>query len=176
MFKRFMTKFEGLALKVFLEPLERHGFALEATETDREFCRLTFVNGERYVRIAASIHPLDLPHEFSVVLGEGSREFLEADWNSIALWRVRNLIEGGDTGSNYSLQKRGRVPELLDQAKDELLEFGMDFLGGDLTDFRQARSDQNRQRQPYQVYSPDENGVYAAADEPESAKMKAKYS
>lgn len=174
MFRRFMTKFERLALKVFVDPLTNHGFTLDTTETDREFCRLTFVNGERYVRVSASIHPLDTPHEFGVVLGEGSREFLEADWNSIALWRLRNLIEG--TGANYSLEKRDRVPELLDQARDDLLELGMDFLDGDLAAFRQARSEQNRQRRPYQIYSADENGQYAATDEPESAKMKAKYS
>jgi hypothetical protein len=171
-----MIEFGKLALAMFKDALASHGFKRESKKTEQYFCEIVFVNGERYVKISANIHPRDFPPYFNVVLGEGPREFLESDWNSIALWRLKNLITSTDTGSEYSLETPDKLPELLDRAKAELLEFGQGFLRGDLEQFRKARSEQNRRREPYKIHSPDSDGHYTVSDEPESVKMKEKYS
>jgi hypothetical protein len=171
-----MKEFEKLAIANFEEALASHGFKRESKKTEQYFCEIVFGNGERYIKVSASIHPRDFPPYFNVVLGEGPREFLESDWNSIALWRLKNLITSTNTGSEYSLETPDKLPELLNNAKAELLEFGAGFLSGDVGLFRQARLEQNRGREPYKVYSPGENGKYIVSDEPESMKMKEKYS
>jgi hypothetical protein len=171
-----MKEFGKLALAIFEETLAHHGFKRESMKTERYFCDIVFGNGERYVKISANIHPRDYPPYFNVILGEGGRDFLESDWNSIALWRLKNLIQKTDTGSEYGLENPDKLPDLLEQAKSDLLQFGETFLSGDTEFFRQARSEQNKDRPPYKVHSPDENGKYTVSDEPESVKMKEKYS
>ena len=63
-----------------------------------------------------------------------------------------------------------------DNATDGLLEFGAGFLAGDVGVFRQVRWDPNRDRAPDKVYSPDRDGKHTVPDEPESVKLKEKYS
>ncbi len=165
-----------LALAIFREALAPYGFKRESKKTEEYFCNIVFVNGERYVKISSNIHPRDYPPYFNVVLGEGSREFVESDWNSIALWRLKNLMTNTDTGGEYNLETPDKLPELLEHAKAELLEFGTGFLTGDVELFRQARSEQNKGREPYKIHSPNKDGKYTVTDEPESVKMKEKYS
>ena len=171
-----MKEFETIALTAFEDALASHGFKRESKKTEQYFCEIVFVNGERYVKISANSHPRDFPPHFNIVLGEGPREFLESDWNSIALWRLKNFITSTNTGSEFNLETPAKLPRLLDRAKAELLEFGADFLSGDVALFRQARSEQNRGREAYKIHSPDKNGKYTVADEPESVNMKEKYS
>lgn len=174
--KDLIKEFAKLALATFEEALASHGFKRESKKTEQYFCQIVFVNGERYVKISANIHPRDFPPYFNVVLGEGPREFLESDWNSIALWRLKNLVTSTNSGSEYGLESPDKLPELLDHATAELLDFGAGFLSGDVALFRRARSEQNRCREPYKVHSPDEDGKYTVSDEPDSVKMKKKYS
>ena len=157
-------------------PLADCGFFCSSCTSSEDRCKALFVNEERYVKVSASIHPLDTPYVFGVALGEGSTAFPESDWNSIALWSLRNAIEGSDAGRNYSLLPPRLLLEQLGKARDELLHFGKDFLEGELQLFRQVRAEQNRARRPYQIHSPDENGAYSARDEPFSAQLKEKYS
>lgn len=171
-----MKQFGKLALATFKETLAPYGFKRESKKTERYFCDIVFVNGDRYVKISADVHPRDYPPEFNVILGEGPRSFVESDWNSIALWRLKNLMTRTDTGRGYSLETPGELPKLLEHAKDELLNFGRGFLTGDVEMFRRARTEQNKGREPFKMWSPDENGKYRAADEPESVRMKEKYS
>ena len=171
-----LKSFGKHSLVLFKEPLGRYGFKREFKKTDEYFSEILYANGERYVKITANIHPRDYPPHFNIILGEGGRDFFESDWNSIALWRLKNLILQSDTASEYSFENADKIPELLEQARNELLEFGLGFLAGDLELFRKARSEQNKGRIPYKIYSPEENGKYTVRDEPVSIKMKEKYS
>lgn len=176
MFKQFMQGFEVLALDTFQMPLADYGFLCTICTSSELGCKMVFVNAERYVQISASVHPLDRPYVFVVALGEGAVTFPASDWNSIALWTLRNSIEGSEAGGNYNLTPPRLLLVQLDKAKNELLLYGKDFLEGDLGLFREVRAEQNCARQPYQVYTPDESGAYSASDEPISALMKEKYS
>jgi hypothetical protein len=57
-----------------------------------------------------------------------------------------------------------------------LIKYGVSFLNGDLTLFLETRSDQNKNREPYKIHTPDKNGKYITTDEPTSADQKKKYS
>lgn len=80
-----------------------------------------------------------------------------------------------DSVSEYSLEGVMDLPELLEKSKDEILKYGERFLSGDKEIFHQTRKAQNKDRDPYQVYSPDENGSYSVSNEPESLKIETKY-
>ena len=177
MTKKQLKDFGKLALATFKEPLAKHGFTLESVKTEQYSCGIVFVNAERYVKITADSDPRNPPPYFNIILGEGGRDFFESDWNSIALWRLKKFMLQSETGSEYGLGSPESTPELIEQSFAELLEFGSGFLNGDLEAFRQTRSMQNKDRTPYQIYAPDKNGKYTVvSDEPESAKMKEKYS
>src|SRR5207244_6346086 len=49
---------------------------------------LSFADGDRYVALSLSFDPRDAPHACRVILGEGSLEMPECDWNGIGLWRL----------------------------------------------------------------------------------------
>ena len=165
-----------MAVAVFKDALAQHGFKLELNRSDELFCEVTFVNGARYVQISASIHSHDYPWYFTIALGEGPLDFGEADWNSIGLWRLREMVAPDAAEGDYRLRGKSRYRRQLEDARVELLNYATDFLTGDVTLFRKARSEQNRERKPYQVHSPDKNGNYVVTDDPKSKAMKKKYS
>lgn len=170
-----MKNFATNALTVFELALTPYGFKRESKKRDQYFCGIVFVNDERYIKIEANIHPRDYPPYFNIILGEGSRDFIESDWNSIALWRLKNMITNTDYGSEYSLEGVTDLPGLLEKSKDEMLQYGGKFLSGDTEIFHQTRKAQNKNREPYKLYSPDGNGNYSVTNEPESLKIKTKY-
>ena len=53
---------------------------------------------------------------------------------------------------------------------------GHTFLNGDLTLFHEIRKEQNKNRGPYKIHSPNENGNYITTDESKSVEQKKKYS
>jgi hypothetical protein len=64
----------------------------------------------------------------------------------------------------------------LENSNSELLEFGQTFLDGDLTLFHEIRKEQNKNRKPYKIHSPDKNGNYKTTYELKSVEQKKKYS
>jgi hypothetical protein len=176
MMKNEMKKFTRLAIDMFTDTLAERGFKRESKRTDAYSCNIFYGKEDRYVMIRANIHPRDYPPHFNIILGEGSREFPESDWNSVALWRVKNLIEKSDRGAEYGLEEPNAMEDALAEALSDLLKFGESFLSGELKTFRQARSAQNKNRPPYQVHSPDKDGKYTVRDDPSSAKLKEEYS
>jgi hypothetical protein len=175
MTSNLIKNFGKNALIIFKKALTPYGFKRESKKTDQYFCDIVFVNDERYIKVEANIHPRDYPPYFNIVLGEGPRDFIESDWNSVALWRLKNMITDTDSGREYSLEGVMDLPGLLEKSKDEMLKYGEKFLSGDTDIFHQARKAQNKDREPYKVYSPDENGNYSVSNEPESVKIKKKY-
>lgn len=174
--KNEMKKFAKLAIDMFTGPLGERGFKRESKRTDAYSCNIFYGKEDRYVMIRANIHPRDHPPHFNIILGEGSRKFPESDWNSVALWRVKNLIEKSDRGAEYGLEEPNAIEDVLAEALSDLLKFGESFLSGELKTFRQARSTQNKNRLPYQVYSPEKDGKYTVRDDPSNAKLKDEYS
>ena len=112
-----------------------------------------------------------------MILGEGdSEDFFECDWNSIALWRIKAKIDPNSKAQEYSFSTDDKVRYSVTNASEELLKYGLTFLKGDLTLFYETRKEQNKDREPYKIHSPDKNGKYQTTDEPKSVDQKKKYS
>ncbi len=171
-----LGEFKELALTTFSAVLAKHGFERESQEIKEYSCHIIFGNGKRYIKISANIHPMDYPPYYNVILGEGRRDFPDSDWNAIALWRLMRHIQQTDTAGMYPLGPSVDLAETLERARDELLEFGISFLKGDLAIFKQVRALQNQNRKPYRISSSDKQGNRTVTDDPQSAKLKKKYS
>ena len=170
-----LQEFAKLAVESFDDVLLDRGFQRISRKIERNSFRVDYRSGVRYVSIRASTDPRDDPPCFSVLLGEGSLDWPEADWNAIALWRLRNFLAHSDEAAAYVLGE-APVGALIERATAELLEYGADFLAGDTKSFRQARSIQNKDRQPYRIHEPDGRGGYRTRIDPESAKIKERFS
>ena len=132
-------------------------------------CR-TFRSGDRYLQVSANCYFRDGQPECRVVLGHGPHHWPDVDWNAMALWRLN------ESGENYPFHSVEDIPSVLAVMRQDLLNTAEDFLAGDIVRFLKQRSAQNRQREPYVVHSPQPDGTYKATFEPESQKLKEKYS
>ena len=164
-------KFVALVDGIFAESMLSLGFTPAGEDPHDDWhCSRRFRAGERYVEISASCHPRDGVPECRIVLGEGSNEWPECDWNSIALWRLRGQ------GGNYPFHSTNEIAEVLVRMRDDLLQYATDFLTGDTDRFLEQRAAQNRDREPYKVYSPQSDGSYRMAYDPESQELKNRFS
>jgi hypothetical protein len=150
------------------------GFGFTKAEHERTKLAVshTFVSGERYVRLAVSFEPRDQPFACLVSLGEGSRILPEGDWNAIPLFRVLP----GDTNLDVTLDGTESVDRAIDAILHGISESALDFLKGDLARFYALRSDQNREREPYRIFEPDPAGNYRSRPDPESERLKERFS
>lgn len=128
--------------------------------------------GERYVRVSATTHPRDTPSRTTLVVGEGSHEFPESDWNSVALWQLEPVQVAEEP---YLLGRVGQLPSLLRRMRADLERTASDFLSGDLRRFRAVRSAVAQSRSPYTIWRPMQSGKYLPVDDPESAALRSRY-
>lgn len=171
-----IEEFARVALKEFDKFLGKHGFRCAAHKLEAHSFSADYRSGNRYISIRASTDPRDGPPHFNVILGEGSLDWPESDWNSVALWRLRNFLEQADRGAEYDLAIASSAHQLLEQALSDLVSFEGGFLAGDMTTFRKARSIQNRGREPYMIHEPDDRGAYQTRIDPVSEELKERFS
>jgi len=155
---------------VFAERFAEFGFAPDGAERDGDaYYWRRFRAGQRYVSIKLDLHLRDGPPECCLILGEGSNDFPESDWNAIALWRLR-----GEAG-NYPLPGTDKLGEVMVQMRDDLFQYASDFLSGDTRRFIRVRSAQNSEREPYKFHLPREDGTYQTAIDLMSQKLKERF-
>ena len=161
---------------IFDKPLANFGFKLQRRRTEKLSCERIYINGDRYLRMG-NIHPMDSPPHYNIVLGQGSIEWPDCDWNAVALWRIKKKIEPIGKAKEYSLEQmdEDKLTQSLNHAKKQLLNFGKEFLAGDTELFDKVRRKQNRDREPYKIYRPTDGGREIIIDE-ESKGLKEKYS
>jgi hypothetical protein len=165
------------ALEILSPEIESFGFERTKTKIEKNFTQIIFRKGNQYIKIIGSTYPTDYPYSYNIILGEGESEsFPETDWNSISLWRLKNQIEPNSVAKAYDFPFNEKVKFSLENAKNELVKFGIIFLNGDLDKFYEARKEQNKDREPYKIYSKDRNGNYVTVYEKESMELKQKYS
>ena len=156
--------------------LAEHGFdAVKGTTLYPHLYR----KGELYIGVSVSFDPRDAPFFCRVSLGEGSIEMPDADWNSTALWRLVKAKAPGHYAAGtepYGFKPGEDVGPVALRVRDDLQQFGQDFLQGDLRVFRRARAEQNQERQPYLVHRPGPDGKYQTEAEPSSQTLKERYS
>jgi len=170
-------QFADIAISLFTPFLSDNGFKMIKTEIKQYSTAISFRKGTQYIRLSSSTYPTDYPYSYNVILGDGDSEnFFEYDWNSIALWRLKQKIEPTTKAKEYSFPYGDKIIYSLTHAKEDLIKYGDTFIKGDLTLFIETRKEQNQNREPYKIHSPDKEGNYQTAFEPTSVEMKKKYS
>lgn len=175
-------EFVAIIEKVFDDFLAEYQFLKCQSRTTNYGFSVTYRNNERYVRFGGTLHPHDYPYYYYLSFGEGSDEFPESDWNSVALWRLIQDLSPEDYNKHRNLYEipPGITKEQIEQKIEtnrELSEvYGTTFLNNDLDHFRHVRSSQNTSRESYKIYSPNDKGKYTVSDDEQSSNLKKKYS
>ena len=165
------------ALEILSPKIESFGFERTKTKIEKYFTQIIFKKENQYIKISGSTYPRDYPYSYNLILGEGDSEnFPETDWNSISLWRLKKQIEPNCKEKEFEFPHNEKVKFSLENAKKELMEFGITFLNGNLEKFYEARKEQNKVREPYKIHTKDNNGNYVTEYEKESTELKNKYS
>jgi len=169
--------FSEKAMEILIPTFEQFGFHKHRIEIKKHSSTIIYRKDKQYLKISSNTHPRDYPNYYNIVLGEGdSEDFFEYDWNSIALWRLKKEINPELKVSEYEFPKDNGIELSLKNANFELLKYGLTFLNGELELFHKSRKEQNRDREPYKIHSPDNNGNYQTSFEPKSVVQKKKYS
>lgn len=163
--------FVDMTDRVFAETLANSGFTPdgEVHEDDWYACR-RYRAGERYIEVSANYHFRDGEPECRLILGHGSNDWPESDWNKIALWRLRG------SGGNYPIRSTNDISRVLNKMLRDLHHHAQDFLDGDIQRFLETRAAQSREREPYKTYSPQPDGSYKTTIDLESQALKDRYS
>jgi len=170
-------QFAETVLELISPTVEKYGFQRHRTEIERNSSIIIYRKDEQYIKIISSTYPTDYPYCYNIILGEGdSEDFYEWDWNSIALWRIKRSIDKTTKASEYEFPYEKAVKFSLENANSELIKYGQTFLNGNLSLFREVRSEQNKNREPYKVHTPDGNGKFNTTEEEKSVEQKKKYS
>ena len=171
------TLFAENVLEIISPTVEKFNFVRHRTEIEKYFTTIIFRKNKQYIKISGSTYPTDYPYSYNIILGEGdSEDFSEWDWNAIALWRLKTKIDPKAKAKEYEFPFGDKVKFSVSYANKELLKYGDTFLHGDMTMFYETRSEQNKNREPYKIHTPDKNGNYKTTDEPLSVEQKKKYS
>ena len=161
--------------QVFKESLLEFGFGASKVEKDKFFVKKYYECNDRYIAVSLNFHPRDGQPYLNLILGEGSPNWPDSDWNSIAIWHLQNHLSGSTAGSEYAITLENAENQLKRALKD-LLTYHTGFLSGNLDVFYLVRKQINSARSPYQILTPDKDGKYSARDEETSKKLKARYS
>jgi len=169
--------FAKKALEIFGPTLDQFDFKKHRTEIGKYSTTIIFRKFNLYVKISGSTYPKDYPDCYNVILGEGdSEDFWEYDWNSVTLCRIKAKIDPKSKYSEHKFPFGESIEYSLKNANEELIKYGITFLNGDLELFQETRKEQNREREPYNIHSPDKNGKYKTTRESISFQQKKKYS
>lgn len=171
--------FADTVLEIISPTLEKFGFERNRTEIEEYFTTIIFRKDSQYVKISGSTYPTDYPYTYNIILGDGnSEDFLEWDWNSVALWRLKARINPNSKAQQYSFPfgDKKKFEYSINNANKELIKFADSFLRGDLTTFKETRKEQNKDREPYKIYTPDKDGNYSVSKDETSEQQKKKYS
>ena len=169
--------FSEKAMEIVIPTFEKFGFKKHRIEIGKHSLTIIYRKEKQYLKISSNTYPTDYPYHYNIVLGEGdSEDFLEWDWNSVALWRFKQEIEPKSKVSEYEFPYENGIEPSLKNANSELLKYGLTFLNGEMELFLKIRKEQNKNREPYKIHSPEKNGKYQTSFEPKSVEQKKKYS
>ncbi len=171
-----VKKFYKVIKDNFDDFLSSKGFEFRSEVVDQYFFDRSYRKGSQYIKITASIHPQDIPYFWNILLGEGSSEMPESDWNTIVLWRLMRHL-GKSSAREFSLvdKKTDELMEDVRSAKNDLERFGKSFLDGDLSIFYEVRSSVNQDRALYQKSTVEDDGSFKVVDDEEAKKLKEKF-
>ena len=168
--------FSEYILKTISKTLQPFGFKLHRKEVKTYSTTIIFRKNNQYVKVNSTTYPPD-GFYYNIILGKGdSDDFFEYDWNSVAIWALAQIIDPKAEIVSYDFPYGDHVKSSINTANKHLVLYGETFLKGDLTIFHEARKRVNKNREPYKIHTPDENGVYRTKYEEKSVEQKNKYS
>jgi hypothetical protein len=174
-FKKAITEEFDADLKII-------GFKRIRHRADKDGFSIIYRCEERYIAFSASLDQRDYPHVFSISLGEGSNDFPESDWNCILLELMIKDESSNDFERSkglFSIDSAITQDEIVEKVKEshQLLErYGQSFLHNDLHQFKKLRAEQNNDREPYKIYTPQKDGKYQMEFDKQSSELRTKYS
>ncbi|MBD81172.1 MAG: hypothetical protein CL840_19800 [Crocinitomicaceae bacterium] len=170
--------FAQVILNIIGPTVEKHDFVLHNKEIKKYSTTIIWRKKKQYVKVNSTTYPRDYPYHYNIIVGEGnSDDFLEYDWNSVAIWALARVTNPEIDVASYNFPyDEQQVKPSVEIAHKHLLTYGMTFLNGDLTIFNEARKMINKDREPYKIHSLGKYGKYETTDEPKSVEQKKKYS
>jgi hypothetical protein len=174
--KTQLEQFKKLILANFSEFLKQHDFQYVKERTEQYFYEIIYTKKKLYIKFEININPQDYPPYFNILLGDGSIDWPDVDWNCIALWRYIEQSGKKNEMQKYSLEDLSKLEENLKKAKEDLIKYAKNFLNGDLLSFYRIRKDVNKNRKPYKIYIRNKDGSYSEKYDEESIRLKEKYS
>jgi hypothetical protein len=168
--------------RVFDQFLHSYGFALTESQVEKTFFSVIYRNGERYVRFGGTLIPQDFPFYYYLSFGEGSDKFPDSDWNAIALWRFIKSASPTEFDKHKDLFElstditENQIEEKIHTNLELSISYATLFLANNLTEFRQVRAMQNKDREPTKVIAANGKGGRSVSYEKTSVLLKDKYS
>ena len=156
--------------------LSNYDFLFLSEKLEKYYIEYIYIKGDLYIKFEINLYPQDFPYYFRIILGEGSLDFPESDWNSTALWRIGQLNNPSSQAGYYTIEDIDDVKTLLKRALDDFERVGKEFLCGNLETFIAARKNQNINREPYKMYSKDKNKKIQIEYDSNIIELKSKYS
>lgn len=157
--------------------LFKYGFKLYSEEVNSWKTTIIYRKRKQYIKVHGSTHWHDHPYFYNISFGEGSsKDFFEADWNSISLSEFIKANELTDDENTYSFPFGDDVIPCIELVNKDIEKYGHEFLSGDLTLFNELRKKQSQNREPYKINVLGEDGVYHSIDMEIGVKQKKKFS
>ncbi|PNQ72539.1 hypothetical protein C1T31_10305 [Hanstruepera neustonica] len=151
--------FSKSALEIIGTFVEGYGFQLHNNKVETYFTTIIWTKNQQYIKLTASDFPTDYPYTYDIKLGEGNcDDFFESEWDSISISAIQRLTEPNKKYNGYDFPKKSEFKGSLEKAKKELLEFGNNFLNGNLELFYKARILTNGENKPKKIIKKDKNG------------------
>lgn len=133
-------------LNIFNPLLKRHGFQKHRAETGAYSTFVVYRKDNLYLKILGSTFPDDKSYYYGISLGEGNSENIEEyNKNSIPLWMLKGgLSIYSDKFEDYPFpMDDDEIIKNIENAKEELLQYGSSFLQGNLSTFRKVLNQRN---------------------------------
>lgn len=130
--------------------LATYGFFVEMSKVENHSAMRRFRNGHRYINVEAKTNPGE--HPFGrVKLGTGVNDWPEVEWNHIPLWKLVNAKRSDANAADYMLDNL-TFATFLNQVAKDLQDYAMDFIAGELFNFKRLRAEIAKARAPYELF------------------------
>jgi predicted HNH restriction endonuclease len=162
--------FYKAAFTIFDKVLMDYGFKVGRKKISKFSIDKVYTNGDRYVRLFVEVDSSSYPPPLNIILGQGSIEWPDCDWNAIGFWRLKKELMTAEIEEKDEISTSD-----LNKLAIELITYAEGFLKGDLTLFYKLRKEQNINREPYKVSRQTEDGGQELTIDEKSIQLKEKY-
>lgn len=141
------TLFTETVMDIIGKAIKPYGFVLRHAEVKTFSANIVYGKGQQYIRLHSTTFPTNYPYYFGLLLGVyDSNPPQEADWNSVPLWAIADIINPDSGCKSYDFPDEEQMEADITVACNQLLQYGDNFLQGDTTIFSQALKEYAKQQ------------------------------